>query len=538
MKRRNSDSFFSNHVGIVEKTVSGKFMCRARKRKIPTKEQWKTVETLEAGKARLRKLEKLYLEKVNVPLADIPETQLQAAERARADFYSKYKKTPKFSFDKVVAAGLESMRLVVLREELPSIKEAIEWFHEYRETPEAKHKGLGIVSLKTRQREKKAIRKLFERAANDMPAGDEEEKEEKRQVVEEVLSKSVGELFDGTFFVESTKEGWFEFCDHHLSELRTQDGRSMGAATRSEQAMMFRTFCADVIRHNRARLLPPCTNPLQDLPENHRYKRDPKTKITYQTPDKVRSVFEFLCTDAEENPTITDKRKKGNFHDLIPYFALAYFSGRRQSEIAYWDLARRRLNWSQFKNWSEPSEVSDGYLFTIPAFDEQGRRVGKKDDPTPADLHKVGYQWLRYYFEGIKGEGAIPSEGDIWFSVTYMKEIRKKFELEQNDIRHTFVSAVVKAFPRDSAYWHKHCAHSAGVATKHYQNLMLSKPEAEEFFRIDPVSIVGWNDVTRRLFDPDGIHQMFEDQEEHQRVEHEDDVDWDATSSTPATNSQ
>ena len=31
--------------------------------------------------------------------------------------------------------------------------------------------------------------------------------------------------------------------------------------------------------------------------------------------------------------------------------------------------------------------------------------------------------------------------------------------------------------------------------------------------------------VSRRLFDPDGIHQMFEDQEEHRSIE----VDWDET---------
>jgi len=39
LKKRNSQSFLSNAVGVVEKTASGKFMVRARKRKIPTKEQ-------------------------------------------------------------------------------------------------------------------------------------------------------------------------------------------------------------------------------------------------------------------------------------------------------------------------------------------------------------------------------------------------------------------------------------------------------------------------------------------------------------------
>ncbi|MDB4812517.1 hypothetical protein OAH06_00225 [Akkermansiaceae bacterium] len=68
-KRKNSGSFYSNHVGNVEQAASGKFMVRARKRKIPTNEQEVTVETLESGKARLRKLEK-----ATVPLADVPET--------------------------------------------------------------------------------------------------------------------------------------------------------------------------------------------------------------------------------------------------------------------------------------------------------------------------------------------------------------------------------------------------------------------------------------------------------------------------------
>ena len=49
---------------------------------------------------------------------------------------------------------------------------------------------------------------------------------------------------------------------------------------------------------------------------------------------------------------------------------------------------------------------------------------------------------------------------------------------------------------------------------------MLSKPEAEEFFRIDPVSIVGWNDITRRLFDPDGTREtMEEDKREDWEIE-------------------
>jgi len=101
-----------------------------------------------------------------------------------------------------------------------------------------------------------------------------------------------------------------------------------------------------------------------------------------------------------------------------------------------------------------------------------------------------------------------------------MKRIRKKFEFEKNDIRHTFVSAAMKAYPRDSSYWHRHCAHTEGVALRDYQNLMLSKPEAEEFFRIDPVSVVGWTDVTRRLFDPDGTREtMEEDQREDWEIE-------------------
>ncbi|MDB4566949.1 hypothetical protein N9Z78_03000, partial [Akkermansiaceae bacterium] len=455
--------------------------------------------------------------------ADVPENELHAADRARANFYNSHKNTPQFEFGEIVAAGLESLRLKNLREKLPSIKESIAWFHQYRKTPEAKHKGLGTVSEKGLRREERAIQKLFQRAANGIP---EEKEQERTEAIENVLNKSIGELFDGTFFVEATQEGWFEFCDNHLNDLKTQAGDPLGASARSAQAMMLRTFCADVINHNRARLSPPYTNPLQDLPKNHRYKRDPKATITYQTPDKVRSLFKFLCEDAESNPVIEDKRKKRQLHDLIPYLALVYFSGRRQSEIAYWDKAHRRLNWNQFKNWSEPSEVSGGYLFTIPAFDEQGRRRGKKDHPTPADLHKVGYQWLRYYFEGLKGERELPREGDIWFSTTYMKRLRKKFEFEKNDIRHTFVSAAVKAYPKESSYWHRHCAHTEGVAMRDYQNLMLTKPEAEEFFRLDPVSIVGWNDVTRRLFDPDGMNELLENQQTQQSTEHYDEVDW------------
>lgn len=65
-KRKNSESFYSNHVGNVEQTASGKFLVRARKRKIPTNEQEVTVETLESGKARLRKLDQLYLKKAAV----------------------------------------------------------------------------------------------------------------------------------------------------------------------------------------------------------------------------------------------------------------------------------------------------------------------------------------------------------------------------------------------------------------------------------------------------------------------------------------
>ena len=150
-KRKNSGSFYSNHVGNVEQTASGKFMVRARKRKIPTNEQEVTVETLESGKARLRKLEKLYLEKATVPLADVPDPQLHAADRARGDFYSRHKKAPKFKFGEVVAAGLEALRLKALREKLPTIKESIAWFHGYRRTPEAKRRTRSPIGVRRSQ---------------------------------------------------------------------------------------------------------------------------------------------------------------------------------------------------------------------------------------------------------------------------------------------------------------------------------------------------------------------------------------------------
>ena len=524
-KRRNSGSFYSNHVGNVEQTASGKWRVRARKRKIPNKEQEITVDTLEMGKARLTKLDKLYLKKVPVPLSDIPDSELQAAERAREDFYGTYKNTPQFEFSEVVAAGLESLRLKDLREELPSIKEAIDWFHEFRKSPEAKIKGRGAVSKKSQRKEKQVISKLFERAANGINARTKEGKKVKQKAIDEVLSRSVGELFDGTFFVEATGENWFEFCTNHLTEQTTQQGQPMGLSARSAQAMTLRTFCAAVMNHNRAKLPLPHANPLQDLPKNHRYKRDTDSTPTFQKPDKVKALFKLLCKDAKDNPTITDKRKKGNLWDLIPYFALVYFSGRRQSEIAFWDEAYRRLNWSQFKSWTEPSDVSGGYLFSIPAFDEKGRRTAKKDVATPADLHEVGVKWLRYYFEGLKGQ-SLPENGVIWFSTTYAKKIRRMLNFEENDIRHTFVSAAMKAFPREAHYWHRHCAHNQEVAMSDYQNLMLSKPEADEFFRIDPVSIVGWDDVTRRLFDPDGMNELLEIEQENQRIQVYDDVDW------------
>ncbi|HBF17971.1 MAG TPA: hypothetical protein DDW37_10065, partial [Verrucomicrobiales bacterium] len=55
LKKKNSENIFSNDVGVVEKTASGKFIMKARKRKIPNKEQWKTVRTSEAGMSRLEK---------------------------------------------------------------------------------------------------------------------------------------------------------------------------------------------------------------------------------------------------------------------------------------------------------------------------------------------------------------------------------------------------------------------------------------------------------------------------------------------------
>ena len=69
-RRRNSDSSHK-HQGVrtVEKTASGKFMVRARKRKIPEKEHEKTVDSIDEGIARLAKLDKLYLRKVAVPLS-------------------------------------------------------------------------------------------------------------------------------------------------------------------------------------------------------------------------------------------------------------------------------------------------------------------------------------------------------------------------------------------------------------------------------------------------------------------------------------
>jgi hypothetical protein len=68
MKRRKNSDSSHKHQGVrtVEKTASGKFMVRARKRKIPEKEHEKTVDSIDEGIARLAKLDKLYLRKVAV----------------------------------------------------------------------------------------------------------------------------------------------------------------------------------------------------------------------------------------------------------------------------------------------------------------------------------------------------------------------------------------------------------------------------------------------------------------------------------------
>jgi hypothetical protein len=194
-KRKNSESFYSNHVGNVEQTASGKFLVRARKRKIPTNEQEVTVETLESGKARLRKLDQLYLKKAAVPLADVPDPQLHAADRARADFYSRHKKALlNSSLVKSWPQDWRALRLKASQREITHDQRIYSLVPRIQEDSRSQAQGLRD-SLRKRAygREERANQRGYSREQlNGVP---EQKEQERTEAIENVLNRSVGELF-------------------------------------------------------------------------------------------------------------------------------------------------------------------------------------------------------------------------------------------------------------------------------------------------------------------------------------------------------
>lgn len=200
-------------------------------------------------------------------------------------------------------------------------------------------------------------------------------------------------------------------------------------------------------------------NPFTGLPDEFAYKSFalPKTLSV----DEVKALFR-----------VASKKKN---RSIIPYLALAFYSGLRPEEIATAN-ADRRLDWAQFEGWSTRSAVTGGLLFKVPCMeigaDGQEIRRSKISTERFADLTPSGIKWIEWFFALTGGE--LPSEGRISYSRRKLVRAQKEAGIRwvPSIARHTFFSfAKFHLGFKDAtdSHWIEVAGHSAEVFKKHYK---------------------------------------------------------------------
>jgi len=219
------------------------------------------------------------------------------------------------------------------------------------------------------------------------------------------------------------------------------------------------------------------TNPAEGL--SSRFKKEQAAAASTMPPKEVTKLFKTL-------------KETKDLHDLIPYFALLFFSGQRPLIFADPNDKRRRFSYENFQGWENKSSVSKGVEFRIPAFiehDGKKFRAAKKDSDTVGDLIESGVLWMNFYWLEIKRLSALPKNGEVYYSRRKVRKLWNILGINSNrDIaRHTFCTAIHKVDPDHRDYWFDHLGHAPETFHRFYRNPSLTLKEAENFlFLIRP----------------------------------------------------
>ena len=203
-----------------------------------------------------------------------------------------------------------------------------------------------------------------------------------------------------------------------------------------------------------------------------KFPNEQKQHAETHSPEEVRRLFKTAEHSEKHN-------------DLIPYLALAFFSGARVSEIADANNKHRRIPWTNFFDWSELCPVTGGKQFLVKAFTEiDGKRIrtAKANSDSRRVLHPTGLAWLKSYFE------TLPTTGSIEFTKGRLDKLYEDAGVAKlkDAARHTFCTVMHLLHPQEKEEIFDKCGHSEAVYKTHYRNAHYSTAEAKEYIQILP----------------------------------------------------
>ena len=206
-----------------------------------------------------------------------------------------------------------------------------------------------------------------------------------------------------------------------------------------------------------------------------KFPNEQKQHAETHTPEEVRKLFKTAEHSEKHN-------------HLIPYLALAFFSGARVSEIADANNKRRRISWANFFGWSELCPVTGGKLFLVKAFTEiDGERIrtAKANSDSRRVLHPTGLAWLKSHFE------TLPTTGSIEFTKGRLDKLYEDAGVAKlkDAARHTFCTVMHLLYPQAKEEIFDKCGHTEAVYKTHYRNAHYSTAEAKEYIQILPDEI-------------------------------------------------
>jgi hypothetical protein len=171
-----------------------------------------------------------------------------------------------------------------------------------------------------------------------------------------------------------------------------------------------------------------------------------------------------------------------NNGDMIPYFALLFYSTCRPEDIADPKVKEERLQWKNFKGWAYEDEGTGGYEFWVKKWEEIGgqtlRRSKTKD--RIALLLPTGADWIRWYY------GKLPTEGQVYWSRRIRKKILEKAGIKkwiQDGARHTLLSHArhYKNYASTQEDWARRAGHDTETFRGYY-SAPVTQVDCKTFF--------------------------------------------------------